>query len=201
MIDENEKLVLGLKLPTDPRWVDLASKRLEDILVDHAYCEQKATSSCISLIVQFADKKEIVETLTPIVKEEWSHFELVLRELEKRGFTLGIQRKDEYVNKLTRILKKGGSRDQQLVEKLLLNALIEARSCERFRQLWKNLEDAKLQVFYKKLMISEAGHYKTFLELAKKYMPTDYVTNRWQEILIAEADIMKSLEVRGDRMH
>ncbi len=196
-----DKTTLGLNLPTDPRWVNIAEKNIEDILVDHAYCEQKAASSCISLIVQYPDKVEITEMLTPVVAEEWAHFERVLEHLRKRGFQLGKQRKDEYVHALTGILKKGGSREQQLVEKLLMNALIEARSCERFKILWKNIPDPELQTFYYELMVSEAGHYSNFLELARKYMPDEYVTKRWQEFLHAEAEIIAGLDVRGDRMH
>lgn len=196
-----EKHVLGLELPTDPRWVNIAEKSIEDILVDHAYCEQKAASSCISLIIKFPDKSEVVEALTPVVAEEWSHFERVLEQLTKRGYALGPQRKDEYVAALSKIEKKGGSREQQLVEKLLINALIEARSCERFRLLWKNIEDQELQKFYYELMVSEAGHYKNFLSLAKKYQPEEIVMKRWKEILAAEAEIIQNLEVRGDRMH
>lgn len=195
------KTVLGLKLPTDPRWVNIAEKSIEDILVDHAYCEQKAASSCISLIVQYPDKSELVDILTPVVAEEWAHFERVIEQLKKRGFALGKQRKDEYVLALSGILKKGGSREQQLVEKLLMNALIEARSCERFKLLWKNIADEELQKFYYELMVSEAGHYVNFIELARQYMPEDYVKTRWQEFLDAEREIMKHLEVRGDRMH
>ena len=196
-----DKQVLGLELPTDPRWVNIAEKSIEEILIDHAYCEQKAATSCISLIVNYYDKAELVEMLTPVVAEEWSHFERVLQELKKRGLVLARPRKDEYVAKLFKIEKKGGSRDQQLVEKLLINALIEARSCERFRLLWKNLEDTHLQKFYYELMVSEAGHYKNFLQLAKLYMPDDYVMDRWRKILEDEAVILKNLEVRGDRMH
>lgn len=196
-----EKHVLGLGLPTDPRWVNIAEKRIEDILVDHAYCEQKAASSCISLIVKYPDKEKLVEMLTPVVAEEWSHFERVIEQLNKRGFGLGKQRKDEYVIALSQIEKKGGSREQQLVEKLLINALIEARSCERFRLLWKNIEDEELQKFYYELMVSEAGHYKNFIQLAKEYMPEEHVSQRWKEILKAESEILKKIEVRGDRMH
>ncbi|QSE96833.1 tRNA-(ms[2]io[6]A)-hydroxylase [Fulvivirga lutea] len=196
-----EKHVLGLELPTDPRWVNIAEKSIEDILVDHAYCEQKAASSCISLIVKFSDKTELVEMLTPVVAEEWSHFERVIEELTKRGFKLGKQRKDEYVLQLSKLEKKGGSREEQLVEKLLINALIEARSCERFRLLWKHIADESLQKFYYELMVSEAGHYKNFLQLAKTYLPEDDVMKRWKEILKGEADILANLEVRGDRMH
>jgi tRNA-(ms[2]io[6]A)-hydroxylase len=196
-----EKTVLGLQLPTDPRWVNIAEKSIEEILVDHAYCEQKAATSCISLIVQYPDKSEIVDVLTPVVAEEWAHFERVIEQLRKRGFELGKPRKDEYVNQLGQILKKGGSREQQLVEKLLMNALIEARSCERFKLLWKNINDEELSVFYYELMVSEAGHYANFIDLAKTYMPADYVENRWKEFLDEEARIMESLEPRADRMH
>lgn len=201
MIKEEDKQVLGLELPTDPRWVNIAEKNIEDILIDHAYCEQKAASSCISLIVQFPDKKELVDMLTPVVAEEWSHFERVIEELNKRGYELGKQRKDEYVNRLNKIIKKGGSREEQLVEKLLINALIEARSCERFRLLWKHIEDQSLSKFYYELMVSEASHYKNFIKLAKSYLPADKVEKRWKEILAEEAKIMKELKPRADRMH
>ncbi|HLT81513.1 MAG TPA: tRNA-(ms[2]io[6]A)-hydroxylase [Cyclobacteriaceae bacterium] len=196
-----DKFTLGLELPTDPRWVDIASKNIEEILVDHAYCEQKAASSCVSLIIQYHDKDELVDMLTPVVAEEWSHFERVLAELRKRGYQLGPQRKDEYVDALSKVIRKGGSRDHQLVEKLLMNALIEARSCERFKVLWKNIPDPDLAEFYHELVISEATHYRNFLDLAKTYMPEDYVMQRWNELLEAEAEIVKGLGVRGDRMH
>jgi tRNA-(ms[2]io[6]A)-hydroxylase len=198
---EREKFVLGLELPTDPRWVNIAEKNISDILTDHAYCEQKAASSCISLIVQFPEREALVDMLTPVVAEEWSHFERVIEEMKKRGYRLGLQRKDEYVDRLQKLMKKGGSRDQLLMEKLLMNALIEARSCERFRLLWKNIPDEDLSKFYYELMVSEAGHYKNFLKLAKIYNAEDRVMQRWGEWLEGEAEIMKTLEVRGDRMH
>ena len=200
-MEARDKFTLGLELPTDPRWVNIAEKNIYDILVDHAYCEQKAASSCISLIILYPEKEKLVEMLTPIVAEEWSHFERVLEELKKRGLSLDRQRKDEYVQKLSRVIRKGGSRDQQLLEKLLMNALIEARSCERFRLLWKNINDASLAKFYYELMISEAGHYRNFIDLAKTYLPHDEVMRRWNELLAEEAEILKSLDVRGDRMH
>jgi tRNA-(ms[2]io[6]A)-hydroxylase len=196
-----DKFTLGLELPTDPRWTDIANKNIKDILIDHAYCEQKAASACISLIILHPDREKLVDSLTPIVKEEWSHFERVLAELKKRGYSLGPQRKDEYVEALTKFIKKGGSREQQLVEKLLMNALIEARSCERFKILSKSISDQDLAEFYHELMISEAGHYKNFLQLAKEYLPEEIVMNRWREWLAHEAGIMKELGMRGDRMH
>lgn len=193
--------MLGLELPTDPRWVNIAEKNIGEILTDHAYCEQKAATSCISMIIQFHDKEKLVEMLTPVVTEEWDHFGRVLHELRKRNLSLGAQRKDEYVEQLTRCVKKGGSREQQLVEKLLMNAMIEARSCERFRLLWKEINDAELSAFYYELMVSEAGHYKNFLSLAKEYYDPEKVQVRWREWLAMEADIMKELKLRGDRMH
>lgn len=193
--------MLGLKLPTDPRWVNLAEISLEEILTDHAYCEQKATTSCISLIQQYPDKTEMVEAIAPIVTEEWGHFRLVLAELAKRNLKLGHQRKDEYVNKLLKFRAKGGSRDTQLVERLLICALIEARSCERFRLLSLHINDDNLKEFYHKFMISEAGHYRLFIDLAKLYGEEEAVKKRWQEYLDHEAEIMDNLELRGDRMH
>jgi tRNA-(ms[2]io[6]A)-hydroxylase len=200
-MEGRDKFILGLELPTDPRWINIAEKKIEDILVDHAYCEQKAASSCISLIMLYPEREKLVEVLTPIVAEEWGHFERVLEELKKRGYSLGRQRKDEYVETLTKITMKGGSRDQQLVERLLVNALIEARSCERFKILWKNIPDEGLSKFYYELMVSEASHYKNFLHLAKEYMPEEYVNKRWKEILKLEAGIIATLEIKGDRMH
>jgi tRNA-(ms[2]io[6]A)-hydroxylase len=201
MIDGSAKQVLGLELPTDPRWVNIAEKNIEDILVDHAYCEQKAATSCISMIVLFPDKEKLVEVMTPVVAEEWGHFERVLEELNKRGFKLGFPRVDEYVKQLIKIERKGGSRDQQLMEKLLINALIEARSCERFRLLWKNIQDEGLAQFSYELMVSEASHYKNFLLLAKEYMPEKTVMIRWNELLAEEAVIMSKLTPRPDRLH
>lgn len=194
-------MLLGLKLPTDPRWTHIAEKNIEEILIDHAYCEQKAASSCISLIVQYPDRKKLVDTLTPIVSEEWSHFERVLEELKKRGYSLSRARKDDYVIQLCKHERKGDKLERQLMDKLLINALIEARSCERFKLLSKNLPDKSLQKFYHDLMISEAGHYKTFLKLAKEYMPVAIVHTRWKELLIIEADIIKNIGIRSDRMH
>jgi tRNA-(ms[2]io[6]A)-hydroxylase len=193
--------MLGLKLETDPRWVDVASKTIEEILIDHAFCEQKAASSGISLIVLFPDRQEVVDVVTEIVAEEWSHFERVLKELKKRGYVLGPVRKDEYVGRLAKLEKKGGSRNQQLVEKLLLCAMIEARSCERFKLLFEGIADPELKKFYYEFMVSEAGHYTTFIQLAKNYLPEDEVKKRWQEILQGEAEIIRSLEWRSDRVH
>ena len=193
--------VLKLQLPTDPRWVNLAEKSLEDILTDHAYCEQKAASTCISLIQQYPDKTRLVEELAPIVTEEWGHFRMVLRELNKRGLQLGRQRKDEYVNALLKFLKKGGSREEKLMDKLLFAGLIEARSCERFKLLWKGIQDEELSEFYYKLMVAEAAHYTLFLDLARTYMPKEKVQQRWKEWLEYEAEVVTNLKPRGDRMH
>lgn len=193
--------MLGLKLPTDPRWVNLAEMSLENILTDHAYCEQKAATSCISLIQSYPDKKDLVESVSPVVTEEWGHFRLVLRELDKRGLQLGFQRKDEYVNKLLAFQKKGVNREDKLIERLLVCALIEARSCERFRLLSLHITDEDLKEFYHGFMVSEAGHYRMFIDLAKKYGGEEKTKIRWQEYLEHEAKIMEELALRGDRMH
>lgn len=193
---------LGLELPTDPRWVNIAGMNIGEILIDHAWCEQKAASSCISLIVMYTDKVELVETLTPIVAEEWGHFQRVLKELRKRNIKLGRQRKDDYVNQLrSRLRRSIGDQNEQMMDNLLINALIEARSCERFKLLSEHLTDESLQKFYRELMISEAGHYRTFIELAELYLPASRVRERWKEFLAVEADIMATIDVRGDRVH
>lgn len=200
-LEPKDKFTLGLELPSDPRWVDIARLNIRDILVDHAYCEQKAATSCISLIVQYPELDELVDALSPVVAEEWDHFSRVVAQLRKRGFSLGPPRKDEYVEALSRVVRKGGDRHQHLMEKLLMNAMIEARSCERFKILWKNIGDPELADFYYELMVSEAGHYKNFLQLAKRYQPADVVMARWREWLASEAEIVKNLQVRPDRMH
>lgn len=193
--------MLGLKLPTDPRWVNLAEMSIEDILTDHAYCEQKAATFCISLISQYPDKFEIVEALAPIVTEEWGHFRMVLKEIKERDLKLGHQRKDEYVNALMQFQKKGGSSDDRLLEKLLTCALIEARSCERFRLLSLHISEESLQEFYHKFMVSEAGHYRLFIDLAKKFAGEAQALERWAEFLAFEKELLNSMELRGDRMH
>jgi tRNA-(ms[2]io[6]A)-hydroxylase len=200
-INSHTKTILGLKLPTDPRWVNLAEKSLEEILTDHAYCEQKAATSCISLIQRYNDREKLVQELSPIVTEEWGHFRSVLAELKKRNLKLGRQRKDAYVNELLKFEKKGGSEEDRLLDKLLICALIEARSCERFKRLSEGLDEKYLRNFYRRFMESEAGHYTLFIELAETYVDKKKVRKRWHEWLAYEADIMKKLEVRGDRMH
>ena len=196
-----QKNILGLQLPTDPRWVDLASISLEDILTDHAWCEQKAATSCISLIQRYSGKENLVQELSPIVTEEWGHFRLVLAELQKRGLKLGRQRKDLYVNKLMEFEVRGGTDEQRFLDRLLIFALIEARSCERFKRLSEGLEDEYLRQFYRRFMESEAGHYHLFIELAETYLDKETVRRRWKEWLDYEAGVMESQEIRGDRIH
>lgn len=197
----NVKNILGLQLPTDPRWVNLAEISLEAVLTDHAYCEQKAATTCISLIQRYSDRVELVEELAPIVTEEWGHFRLVLAELKKRGLTLGKQRKDLYVNALLEFQVKGGTVEDTLLDRLLTMAMIEARSCERFKRLSEGLEDPYMQNFYRRFMESEAGHYKLFIELSEMYIDKEKVRKRWREWLDFEAGLMQSMEVRGDRIH
>jgi tRNA-(ms[2]io[6]A)-hydroxylase len=193
--------MLRLQLPTDPRWVNLASLSLEAILTDHAYCEQKAASTCISLIQNYPDRHELVEKLAPIVTEEWGHFRMVLAELNKRNLRLGKQRKDEYVNQLRSLIRTGDRVERQLMDKLLVSALIEARSCERFRLLSEELPQPELRRFYRHFMESEAGHYTVFMKLAKLYMAAETVNARWREMLDVEKEILNSMELKGQHIH
>ena len=198
---EAQRNILGLQLPTDPRWVDLADISLEEILTDHAYCEQKAATSCISLIQGYPEKEKLVKELSPIVKEEWGHFRLVLQELYKRDLKLGRQRKDEYVNKLLDFVQKGGAAEDRFLDQLLMMALIEARSCERFKRLSEGLNDEYMRNFYRRFMESEAGHYALFIELAETYLDKEKVRKRWEKWLAYEAGVMNNIGVRGDRIH
>jgi len=186
-------MMLGLKLPTDPRWVNIVEKNIEDILTDHAYCEQKAASTAISLIVSFPEYTDLIKEMVELVNEEMSHFKMVHDKILDRGWILGRDRKDDYVIALLKFFPKGGSRTTQLVHRLLYAALIEARSCERFRLLSEELEDKKLAKFYRKLMISEAGHYTMFLNFARQYGDRKEVDEKWENLLVFEAEIMKNL--------
>lgn len=185
--------MLGLQLPTDPRWVNIVEKNIGEILTDHAYCEQKAASSAISLIIGFPEKTELVQAMIALAEEEISHFKMVHDLIVERGLILGRERKDEYVLALMKFFPKGGSREDHLVHKLLYAALIEARSCERFRLLSEELEDQKLARFYRKLMISEANHYTTFLTFARNYGTREVVDQKWNSLLAYEAELMQEL--------
>lgn len=198
---DDTKAILGLQLPTDPRWVNLAQMSLEDVLTDHAYCEQKAATFCISLIQRYNQKEKLVAALAPIVTEEWGHFRLVLAELHKRGLKLGRQRKDEYVNALVQFCQTGGAEEGRLLDQLLMMAMVEARSCERFKRLSEGLGDEYMRKFYRRFMESEAGHYTLFIELAETYIDKEKVRNRWKEWLAYETNVMQGLEIRGDRIH
>lgn len=200
-LSRDTRNILRLQLPTDPRWVNLADKSMEEILTDHAYCEQKATASCISLIQRYSSREKLVAELSPVVTEEWGHFRMVLAELQKRKLKLGRQRKDEYVNALLDFQQKGGDAEGRMLDQLLTMALIEARSCERFKRLSEGLEDAYMQKFYRRFMESEAGHYTLFIELAETYIDREKVRRRWKEWLEYEATVMQTMDVRGDRIH
>ena len=193
MTDKTQSTMLGLKLPTDPRWVNIVSKNIDEILTDHAYCEQKAASTAISLIIGYPEYTDLVAEMTLLAQEEMSHFKMVHDRIVARGGHLGRERKDAYVNALMKFFPKGGSRNDQLVHRLLYAALIEARSCERFRLLSQELEDKKLAEFYRKLMISEANHYTMFLKFARQYGHRDLVDQKWNSLLEFEAQIMKDL--------
>jgi len=199
--NEDVKNILGLQLPTDPRWVNLAELQLGEILTDHAYCEQKAATTCITLITKNPEKALLVEELSPIVTEEWGHFRQVIAELKKRGLPLGKQRKDIYVNKLIAFQIKGGSPAERFLDQMLIMALIEARSCERFKRLSEGLDDEYMRKFYRRFMESEAGHYTLFITLAEHYINKKVVRERWKQWLEYEKELMNSEEVRGDRIH
>ncbi|TNE55081.1 MAG: tRNA-(ms[2]io[6]A)-hydroxylase [Bacteroidetes bacterium] len=186
--------MLGLKLPTDPRWVNIVERNLEEILIDHAFCEQKAASNAISIIVQYPQHTDLVKDMTAICQEEMEHFHLVHEKLLERGLKLGFERKDPYVNDLREYLKKeqgGGSRESHFVNQMLFAAMIEARSCERFKILSTELEDEDLKEFYRGLMESEARHYTVFLNYARKYGHGIDVDARWKDFLDFEAELMK----------
>jgi len=185
--------MLGLKLPTDPRWVNIVEKNVEDILTDHAWCEQKAASTAVSLIVSFPEYTDLVQEMIALVKEEISHFKMVHDKILENGWVLGRDRKDEYVLQIVQFFPKGGSRTTQLVHRLLYAALIEARSCERFRLLSEELEDKQLAEFYRKLMVSEANHYTMFLGFARQYGDRKEVDQKWNELLSFEAEVIKDL--------
>jgi len=185
--------MLGLKLPTDPRWVNIVEKNIEEILTDHAWCEQKAASTAVSLIVSFPEYTDLVQEMIALVKEEISHFKMVHDKILERGWVLGRDRKDEYVLQIVQFFPKGGSRTTQLVHRLLYAALIEARSCERFRLLSEELEDKELAEFYRKLMVSEANHYTMFLGFARQYGDRKEVDQKWNDLLSFEAGVMKDL--------
>jgi tRNA-(ms[2]io[6]A)-hydroxylase len=189
-MQKEKKVLLGLKLPTDPRWINIVEKDLQEILTDHAYCEQKAASNAISIIVKFPEYPEVVKEMVRICHEEMAHFDQVHDEILQRGFTLGKERKDDYVQDLLGFIMTGGSREKHFVERMLFSAMIEARSCERFKILSEEIKDEGLRVFYRGLMESEAEHYATFIGFAKKYGKDIDVDLRWQAFLEFEAGLM-----------
>jgi len=185
--------MLGLKLETDPRWVNIVEKNIEEILTDHAYCEQKAATNAISIMISYAYHPELVDEMVNLAKEELTHFEMVHQKIKDRGFKLGYERKDEYVIELYKFMRKGHVKEIALIDRLLFSAMVEARSCERFKILSENINDPDLREFYRELMISEAGHYTMFLNFARKYgNATEDVNARWQQWLEHEAKILQS---------
>lgn len=184
--------MLGLKLPTDPRWVKLVESNISEILTDHAWCEQKAATNAISIVVHNSEQEDLVTDMLSLAKEELEHFEMVHNIIKERGFILGRERKDSYVNELAKFMQKGRGRKFSLVDRLLFSAMIEARSCERFKVLADNVDDEELAKFYHELMISEAGHYTMFLAHAKKVDADIDVDKRWKEWLAFEAEVIKN---------
>jgi len=187
-----QKTMLGLKLATDPRWVNLVETNIPEVLTDHAWCEQKAASNAIYMVVNNSEREELVTDMLALAKEELEHFERVHEIIKKRGYKLGRERKDSYVNELYKFMQKGGSRNESLVDRLLFSAMIEARSCERFKVLSENVNDKELAEFYHELMVSEAGHYTMFLKYARKYSEKTDVDNRWKEWIEYEAQVIQN---------
>ncbi len=187
---ENPLNMLGLKLPTDPRWVNIVEKNIEEILTDHAFCEQKAATNAITIVVQYPEYTDLVDAMLELAKEELTHFQQVHAKIKARGFVLGRERKDEYVNELVSFMRRGYKRNIILVDKLLFGAMIEARSCERFKVLSENIKDEDLKSFYRDLMMSEANHYTLFISFARKYAGGEDVDKRWKEFLEYEASVI-----------
>ena len=183
--------MLGLKLPTDPRWANIAEKNIEEILIDHAFCEQKAASTAISFIVTYPEHSELVDAMTDLAREEMAHFKMVHKKIRDRDLVLGRERKDEYVAAINTFFPKTGSRDERLINRLLIAALIEARSCERFKLLSEHIEDQELADFYRNLMASEANHYTLFLNFARHFGKREEVDEKWQGLLEFEAGLME----------
>jgi tRNA 2-(methylsulfanyl)-N6-isopentenyladenosine37 hydroxylase len=185
--------MLGLKLETDPHWVNIVEKNIEEILTDHAWCEQKAATNAISIVIGFPYHSDLVDELLSLAKEELTHFEMVHEKIKERGYTLGFERKDEYVNELYKFMRKGHKKEIVLIDRLLFSAMIEARSCERFKILSQHIKDDELRGFYHELMISEANHYTTFLAFARKYgNGVEDVNVRWQQWLDYESEVVKN---------
>ena len=193
--------MLGLKLKTDPRWANIAESNLEEILSDHCWCEQKAAANALYIITNNSENVELVTEMAKIAIEEMEHFQMVHNIIQERGFEFGREIKDDYVNQLVKFSKKGGSRNDALIERLLFAAMIEARSCERFKRLSEGLDDDYMRKFYRKFMESEAGHYTLFITMAEHYLPKKKVRDRWKEWLVFEKDLMNRMEIRGDRIH
>ncbi len=188
-----ESTILKLKLPTDPLWVkNVVESNIEEILTDHAFCQQKAASNAITLIVQNPNLSDLVQEMAMLVQEEMDHFKRVHDLIIARGYVLGRERKDHYVNELMQFMIKGGSRHAQLIDRLLFSAMIEARSCERFKVMSEHIKDEELSAFYHELMISEAGHYTMFIKLARKYAEDIDVDKRWNEYLEYEAKVIQN---------
>lgn len=192
--------MLGLKLVTDPRWATLVESNIEELLTDHAWCEQKAATNVITIIAHNPELTDLATDLLLLAQEELEHFQMVHDIIKKRGFTLGRERKDSYVNELFKVRIKGGNRQQSLVDRLLFSAMIEARSCERFKVLSENIKDVELSKFYRELMISEAGHYTTFLGFARKYGEGIDVDKQWKELLVLEGEIIQKYG-KSERIH
>jgi tRNA-(ms[2]io[6]A)-hydroxylase len=190
--------MLSLAAPTQPSWTARALAGLDELLVDHAHCEKKAAGMAVSLIFRYAQRFFLLEPLSRLAREELAHFEEVLRLLEVRGIPFRSLRASPYAGRLRRCLR--GTEPGRLVDVLLCSALIEARSCERFKLLAEAVADTELAGFYRGLLVAEARHHQIYVELALQAAPAPAVRARLRELAAREAEILASVPPRA-RMH
>lgn len=183
--------MLGLQFETETSWAEIAKDDLQQILTDHAFLEQKAASNAVSIIINYSEETALVKEMSSIAIEEMQHFKMVHSLMVKRGMVLGREQKNDYAIRLQKFFNKTKDRTEALIQRLLVAALIEARSCERFKVFSENMEDQELSKFYSNLMISEANHYTTFLKFAREYQDREIVDQKWNALLAFEAEMMK----------
>lgn len=194
--------MLALLCPTDPRWTECVERDLDGLLRDHAHCEIKAAQSALSLVARFgAEDPDLVAPLVALAHEETEHFEAVHARIRARGGVMSHPGSDEYVAALRRAA--GADRDDgqdPLLDRLLISALVEARSCERFKLLSERLGDASLRAFYRELMGSEAKHFRLFAGLAEGRFGADAARARLEVLAGREAVVAGKLPL-GPTVH
>lgn len=203
-----------LRAPTDPVWAMEAARDLDAVLIDHAHCEMKAATNALSLVVRHPGDLGLVRALTDLAREELDHFRRVVAFLERRGLQLGPPPVDAYAGELRRAMALlPNTNIPPVVDRLLVGALIEARSCERFKLLLEALPpttSSELRVFYEELFACEARHYRTYLDLATQVLRAEWkvadepsvdlaVQTRLSLLAEAEGKIVRNLAQRNVR--